>query len=638
MALLGTRVLLGIVACGTLALAQNTAQLPQTQDSYYIQGQETLERMLEAQPNNDQALNIILFVADGAGPTTVTATRILDGQLKGMLGEENVLPFETFPNVALVKTYNTNAQVADSAGTGTAWNTGVKTKQGVIGVNANVLRGDCASMQGNEVTSLLELAESIGLSTGIVSTARLTHATPASNYAKSPERNWEDNDDLPEDAVELGCRDIARQLIEFPYGDGIEIAMGGGRRHFLPNTMDDPEDAGAVGNRTDERDLTQEWASGRDGAVYIWNQEQFGNIDPANTGPILGLFERSHLEYEADRAEDTAGEPSLSEMVSLSIDVLSQNPNGYFLQVESGRVDHASHATNAYRTLTDNVEFANAVQVALDKVDLSNTLIIVTADHAHTMDIAGYPRRGNPILGKVVGLDAQGNPLPDGEYTLAADGKPYTTLGYLNGPGAVIGERPDLTDVDTEDKEFRQQALVPLSSETHDGTDVAAYAIGPRAHLIRGVVEQNYLFHAVDYAAQLTARAAQMQEEGADAQAGDDIAIAGDYTADSVDAAGTLELLSAGLTEADVAAALSNMEAWQELLRSLDSNTLNSVAEDIEDLQTALQADEIDGAEVSELLISMGEKTVAAAENAEFDNEMLMQLGETLIGAGESLQ
>ena len=494
---------------GSLAMSQ-------TSDPYYAQGQQTLEQMLAVQPNTNEAKNVIIFIADGAGPTTVTATRILAGQIKGMQGEENILPYDTFPNVALIKTYNTNAQVADSAGTATAWSTGIKTKQGVLSVGPDTLRGDCISAQANRLTTLFELAETAGMATGTVSTARITHATPAANYAHSADRDWEDDSALSEsaqvynaalqlaaevygiDTSGLECVDIARQLIEFPYGDGLDVALGGGRRHFLPETATDPEDAEGTGSRTDERDLTQAWVDGRDGAVYIWNQEGFDAIDPATTGPVLGLFNASHMEYEADRAEDVGGEPSLSEMVSKAIDILSQNEQGYILQVESGRVDHASHGTNAFRTLTDNIEFGNAVQTALDKVNLDDTLIIVTADHAHTMDMAGYPQRGNPILGLVKGLDDQG--LPVDELTLAADEKPYTTLGYYNGPGAFIGERPDLTGVDTEAKDFFQQAAIPLSSETHDGTDIAAYAVGPRAYLVRGTAEQNYLFHVMNYA------------------------------------------------------------------------------------------------------------------------------------------
>lgn len=511
-----------ILTLAGAAFAQERAQLEQPENEWYQQGQQTLQQMLSVEPNTNQAKNVIIFIADGADPVIHTAARILDGQQKGMMGEENVLSFETFPNVALVKTYNVNAQVADSAGTATAWNTGVKTDAGVLGVDADVERGDCASMEGNVVPTLFELAEAAGMATGTVSTARITHATPAANYAHSPERNWETDADLPEEAKQQGCTDIASQLVDFPYGDGLEVALGGGRRNFLPSSMNDPEDENEMGERGDERDLTQEWLERYENSAYVWNQEQFDAVDPARTDHLLGLFERSHAEYEADRAEDTAGEPSLSEMTTKAIDILAKSDNGYILQVEAGRVDHAAHGGNAYRTLNDDIEFANAVQAALDKVNLEETLVIVTSDHGHTMTFAGYPERGNPILGLVQGIGELGP-------SLAEDGKPYTTLGFRNGPGSVFTEgeeegvgaggttdgegemtesgRPNPAEADVQAEDYQQQALVPLGSETHGGSDVAAYATGPMAHLVRGVVEQNYLFHVIDYALNLTERA-----------------------------------------------------------------------------------------------------------------------------------
>ena len=103
---------------------------------------------------------------------------------------------------------------------------------------------DCATQTGNELITALELAEIAGLSTGIVTTARITHATPAATYAKSADRNWEDISDMPEEAVAKGCEDIASQLVNFETNlearhegvdiDGIDVMMGGGRRHFLP--------------------------------------------------------------------------------------------------------------------------------------------------------------------------------------------------------------------------------------------------------------------------------------------------------------------------------------------------------------------------------------------------------------------
>ena len=175
------------------------------------------------------AKNVILFIGDGMGVSTVTAIRILDGQQKGMPGEENVLPFEHFPHVALSKTYEVNQQVGESAGTATAIMTGQKTNAGLIGVSSEATRRNCASATGHHLPSLLELAESAGKSTGFVTTTRVTHATPAATYAHVAERDWENDRDLSEEARQNGCSDIASQLVGFPYGDGIEVALGGGQ-------------------------------------------------------------------------------------------------------------------------------------------------------------------------------------------------------------------------------------------------------------------------------------------------------------------------------------------------------------------------------------------------------------------------
>ena len=152
----------------------------------------------------------------------------------------------------------------------------------------------------------------------------------------------------------------------------------------------------------------------------------------------------------------------------------------------------------------------------MDATSDEDTLIIVTADHSHVFTIAGYPKRGNPILGKVVGI---GKDQP----SLAADGMPYTTVGYSNGGGfkdlgneadadegyyhSVVAGRVDLTAVDTTAAGFFQEAMVPLSSETHAGEDVGIYASGPGAHLVTGTNEQSYIFHVMDYAADLVKKA-----------------------------------------------------------------------------------------------------------------------------------
>lgn len=462
------------------------------------------------------ARNLILFVGDGMGVTTVSAARIFAGQRLAQPGEEYQLSFERFPQLALAKTYNTNAQTPDSAGTMTAMASGIKTQAGVIGVDQTVIRGDCASAQAASVPALLELAEDAGLSSGLVTTTRITHATPAATYAHVPERNWEADAEMPDEALAQGCADIARQLIEFDHGNGLDVVLGGGRGAFLPATQADPEHAGESGAREDGVNLIDSWLSAHPEGDYVWNEEQFKTLDPQREAPVLGLFEPSHMQYELDRGNDPAGEPSLAEMTRFAIEKLQASGSGYVLVVEGGRIDHAHHAGNAHRALVDTLAFADAVAVADRLTAVEDTLILVTADHSHTLTFAGYPARGNPILGKVVG-PAQGPDRP-GKQGLDALGLPYTTLGYANGPGysgasdsqaegakrfphraqtinPILTGRPDLGDRDTTAPDYLQEAVVPLPSETHGGEDVAVYARGPGSEAVRGVLEQHVLFH-----------------------------------------------------------------------------------------------------------------------------------------------
>ncbi|MFK7863096.1 MAG: alkaline phosphatase [Pseudohongiellaceae bacterium] len=529
---LQTKQLTNSVILGLLAFAPacslSIADPQETPESWYQQGQAVVQRNLAMRnqvPVDAVAKNVILFVGDGMGISTLTAARILEGQLRGDTGEENELYFERFPNVALSKTYNTNAQVPDSAGTMSAMTTGIKTDAGLISVNQNVTRGDCDSALDNHTLTFLERAETKGLATGVVSTARITHATPAANYAHSMDRNFEDDGDASNLSNAGDCPDIARQLIEFPNNnessDGIEVALGGGRHSFLPNENGIDPETGGSGQRLDGRNLSQEWLENYDNSAYVWNRQQFNDIDPSSTDHLLGLFNPSHMEYSIDREDDVNNEPNLSEMTTKAIEILSKNPKGYYLNVEAGRIDHAHHATNPRRALMDTIELAAAVQAAVEMVDLSETLIIVTADHSHVFTIAGYPVRGNPILGKVVGLNAEGDTAAD--FSLSADGLPYTTLGYNNGPGYHLIEdsrsaddvyaedlhlsgRVDLTNIDTEENGFYPESGIPMWNETHAGEDVAIFAIGAGSDLVRGVMEQNVIFHVMMEASQLESR------------------------------------------------------------------------------------------------------------------------------------
>ena len=446
------------------------------------------------------AKNAILFVGDGMSLTTVTAARILGGQLQGATGEENALSFEHFAFTGLAKTYNTDAQTPDSAGTMTALITGHKTRAGVLGLDETGLRGDCKH-RGQNLRSLFAVARGGGRATGVVTTARVTHATPAATYAHSPDRDWEA-------ATPAGtgpsCPDIASQLVQHLGGESeggqrtLDLMLGGGRRYFIP---------APAGLRGDGRDLIAEWLAANPGAQVLDTRAALNASAKSPRLPIWGLFADSHMGYAQ---QPTASEPSLTEMTQAAIAHLKSNPKGYLLVVEAGRIDHAHHAGNAYNALHDTLALSQAVARAAKLTSPEDTLIVVTADHSHVMTLAGYPERGNPILGLAA---AYGAPLK------GADGKPYTTLSYANGPGfrdygdeadadVVYARpappagpaRPNLAEVNTAAPGFHQESTVPLVAETHGGEDVPVYSQGPGAALLTGAYEQTAIYYVLEHA------------------------------------------------------------------------------------------------------------------------------------------
>lgn len=487
---------------------------PDAPETWRRQGREAVSAARAISRVPSRARNVVLFIGDGMSLTTVTAARILAGQLAGGRGEEHLLAFERLPHLALLKTYSTDRQVPDSAGTATAMLTGVKTRAGVLGVDHGLARGAATGIEAHRLPTLFEQGEERGLATGVVTTTSLTHATPASTWAHVSERGWQSDGLLSEAAREAGVPDIARQLVELEAGDGIDVALGGGRRHFRPAGSPDPEYPDQEGARRDGRDLVRAWRDARPGRASVTTREELLALDRSRVRQVLGLFEPEHMRFETQRGSDPGGEPSLAEMTGVALELLAKREDGFLLLVEGGRIDHGHHASSAYLALHETVAFGEAVAAALDRVDLEETLVVVTADHGHTLTFAGYPTRGNPILGLVRGHDAGGEPSRD------ALGLPYTTLGYATGPGytgasdaqpegpkqlphrpgqvhGITAGRPDLSDVDTTDPRYLQESTVPLPSGRHSGEDVPLYAGGPGAHLFHGVQEQSYVYHAI---------------------------------------------------------------------------------------------------------------------------------------------
>ncbi|KAM4613040.1 alkaline phosphatase, tissue-nonspecific isozyme [Polymixia lowei] len=454
--------------------------------------QQTLKNALDLQSlNKNKATNIILFLGDGMGIPTVTAARILKGQLSGQSGEESMLEMDKFPHVALSKTYNTNAQVADSAGTATAYLCGVKANEGTVGVSAAAVRSQCNTTKGNEVTSILKWAKDAGKSVGIVTTTRVNHATPSAAYAHCVDRDWFSDNEMPPEAVQGGCKDIARQLFEnIP---NIDVIMGGGRKYMFPKNTSDVEYPGVAkhsGTRRDGRNLVEEWVDRTKDKKghYVWNKKQLLSLNPTNVDYLLGLFEPGDLPYDLERNRET--DPSLTEMVEVAIKILRKNKNGFYLLVEGGRIDHGHHEGKAKQALHEAVEMDRAIGRTGFLTSIHDTLTVVTADHSHVFSFGGYTPRGNTIFGLAPMLSD-------------VDQKPFTAILYGNGPGfkMVDGARENVSTVNTKENNYQAQAAVPLRLETHGGEDVAVFAKGPMAHLLHGVHEQNYIPHVMAYAA-----------------------------------------------------------------------------------------------------------------------------------------
>ena len=266
----------------------------------------------------------------------------------------------------------------------------------------------CEDQKTKAVTTLWELAESIGMSTGAVTTAAITHATPGATYSHIANRDWEaDSACRPKRSGRVqGHR--GRQLVEMAYGDGFEVAMGGGRSNFLPEARPTRRTRARQGERKDGPTSPRSGCALPNSGAYRLEPGAIRGDRPGLDRPSArALRAVAHGVRATIAPKDTAGEPSLAQMTEKAIDILSQNPEGYLLLIEGGRIDHGSHDGNAFRTVTDGVALNEAVKAALRKVNLNETLIVVTGDHSHTLTIAGYAKRGNPILGISIGVDGE---------------------------------------------------------------------------------------------------------------------------------------------------------------------------------------------------------------------------------------
>eukprot|EP00191_Tetraselmis_sp_GSL018_P021770 CAMPEP_0177623910 /NCGR_PEP_ID=MMETSP0419_2-20121207/29174_1 /TAXON_ID=582737 /ORGANISM="Tetraselmis sp., Strain GSL018" /LENGTH=458 /DNA_ID=CAMNT_0019124533 /DNA_START=375 /DNA_END=1749 /DNA_ORIENTATION=- len=239
-----------------------------------------------------------------------------------------------------VRTGSLSPEVTDSAAAATAYATGART------FNQNV-----SVINGKLMPTVLEGAEGVGMWTGLVTTARITHATPAAFSAHVSDRNKEN--------------DIAEQQLE----QGIELLMGGGRQHFLPK--------GESGSkREDDRDM--EAYAREKGYNLIHTEEELHSA----MIPALGLFSPSHMAFEMDRERLRTEQPSLAQMTRRALQLLAAAPDGFFLMVEGGRIDHAGHMNDPVAAVHEVLAYDEAVAEVLKFAAWDNsTLVISAADH-----------------------------------------------------------------------------------------------------------------------------------------------------------------------------------------------------------------------------------------------------------------
>ncbi len=439
-----------------------------------------------------EAINVILFVGDGMGPAVATAARAMRYK------DEGTLAIDTMPQVARMRTWSLDAQTTDASAAVSTLLTGVKVRNQVVAMDGQTrsigygpgkdpVRGvpmsenRCpAANNGAASYTLLELASAKGKSTGIVTTARLTSGPAAAAYAHVCHRDAEY--EIARQAVPGGAGFNTR------LGKGLDVMLGGVSAYWRPFDA-----AKRPRGRPDGRELVGEFQA--NGYTVVADLTAM-NAAPFTAGSrLVGLFdfaeEQGHMSFDLDR--DPNREPSLAQMTAKAIDVLSGNPNGWFLVVEGGRIGHALHASNARRALVDTVAFDDAVKLALDKVDLSRTLVVVTGAHDHTMTLIGGGRRTGDILGPHLSTIT-------GKPSIDAGGSSYTSIVFGTGPN-----RPDkraMLDTPTVlAKDYQQESAIKLASETNGGGDVPIYASGAGAGAFRGSMDNTKVFGLVRTAA-----------------------------------------------------------------------------------------------------------------------------------------
>ena len=449
-----------------------------------------------------RAKNVILFVGDGMSVAHRTAARILSkGISEGKFGGD--LAIDDMPHMALVSTAGSDSIITDSANSMSAYTTGHKSCVNALGVY-------CAKNRNNNSHPKVEVIGTLvkrrhGMALGVVTNTEIQDATPAGVVAHTRRR--------------ADYNGITEQFFRVQP----DVILGGGSVNFIPKSQ-------AGSKRTDEEDFIKKF-QGAGYAFAATASEMTTAANKAETTKLLGLFNTSNIDGALDRRQLKKGsvekfpdQPDLVAQTRTALDILSRNPNGFFLMVESGRIDKYAHSLDWERSVYDTIMLDNAVKAAKDFAGTrDDTLIIVVPDHAHPISLIGTydDTRDGQLPRQKLGVYADakfpnyGTPDADG-YPATVDVSRRLAITFGAYPDMCFSGKPYLdgefnpTQLGAETTMVANEKyctpgsqritgnLPPLApSGVHSGDDVILTAMGPGSELFRGRIDNTRVFRVI---------------------------------------------------------------------------------------------------------------------------------------------
>jgi alkaline phosphatase len=455
-----------------------------------------------------KAKNVILFIGDGMSlahrvAARVLAKRIVEGKALGKLAIDDM------PHMALVATAGSDSIITDSANSASAYATGHKAAVNAMGVYADRTLDPLDDPRVETITSLAQRKRALAV--GIVTNTEIEDATPAAMVAHTRRRIEYD------------------RIVEQFFAAKSDVMLGGGRANFLPKS-------GEGSKRKDESDFVAQF---RDAGypVAFTGPEMIAAANDPNTTKLLGLFTLGNMDGALDRKFLKGGtvrkfpeQPDLTEQVSAALNVLSRNPSGFFLMVESGMIDKYTHLLDMERAVYDTIMLDNAVKLARDWASAhgDDTLILVVADHTHPIGLVGTidddmsRETQTPLRERVRVYDRAGfpnYPAPDAEgYPARVDVSRRLAVFSASLPDHYETLRPKLDDpndptvagkeagtyVANERYKSAPGAMLRLgnlpamvNSDVHSGEDVILTATGPGSERVHGQMENTEVFRII---------------------------------------------------------------------------------------------------------------------------------------------